>query len=281
MEIDFEATPVEAARPRLATPPSWSSAARCSSTSDDPERALDVLAGLARPWLIASVPREPLWRALNLARLSYVGDLGNTPGHLNHWSKRELRAVSHPPLRGSRGAEPDPVDHGRSAAYNRRLHEAPATAPLRPLLRARPRASPRSSPSASPGASSCIRWAGRRWPTYDQVQAFSKGQAADRPVALGHQRQGLGRRPLLLGQEPRHGGAHHPALHGDRGPRRRQARPRRGQQRRPDSPSEVDSDDSVVPLENYGYDVERGLRVQRFVERLDADRLGPHAARRR
>jgi hypothetical protein len=34
-----------------------------------------------------SVPREPLWRALNLARLSYVGALGNTPGHLNHWSK--------------------------------------------------------------------------------------------------------------------------------------------------------------------------------------------------
>ena len=47
-----------------------------------------MLARLARPWLIASVPREPLWRALNLARLSYVGALGNTPGHLNHWSKR-------------------------------------------------------------------------------------------------------------------------------------------------------------------------------------------------
>ena len=57
---------------------------------DDPERALDVLAGLAKPWLIASVPREPLWRALNLARLSYVGELGNTPGHLNHWSRRDF-----------------------------------------------------------------------------------------------------------------------------------------------------------------------------------------------
>jgi SAM-dependent methyltransferase len=57
---------------------------------DDPGRALDVLADLARPWLIASVPREPLWRALNLARLSYVADLGDTPGHRNHWSKREF-----------------------------------------------------------------------------------------------------------------------------------------------------------------------------------------------
>ena len=55
---------------------------------DDPHRALDMLARLARPWAIVSVPREPLWRALNLARLAYVRDLGNTPGHLNHWSKR-------------------------------------------------------------------------------------------------------------------------------------------------------------------------------------------------
>jgi 2-polyprenyl-3-methyl-5-hydroxy-6-metoxy-1,4-benzoquinol methylase len=54
---------------------------------DDPEAALETIAGLARPWLIVSVPREPLWRALNLARLKYVRDLGNTPGHLTHWSR--------------------------------------------------------------------------------------------------------------------------------------------------------------------------------------------------
>ena len=30
-------------------------------------------------WLIASVPREPLWRALNLARLSYVGRSATLP----------------------------------------------------------------------------------------------------------------------------------------------------------------------------------------------------------
>ena len=47
-----------------------------------------MLASIARPWLIASVPREPLWRALNLARLSYVRELGNTPGHMGHWSRR-------------------------------------------------------------------------------------------------------------------------------------------------------------------------------------------------
>jgi len=53
---------------------------------EDPHAAMDVLASLARPWLIVSVPREPIWRVLNMARLKYVPQLGNTPGHLNHWS---------------------------------------------------------------------------------------------------------------------------------------------------------------------------------------------------
>jgi SAM-dependent methyltransferase len=52
----------------------------------DPERALAVLRTLARPHLIVSVPREPLWRVLNLARGKYWHELGNTPGHLQHWS---------------------------------------------------------------------------------------------------------------------------------------------------------------------------------------------------
>jgi SAM-dependent methyltransferase len=52
----------------------------------DPERAVEILTSLARPHLLVSVPREPLWRALNLARARYWRDLGNTPGHLQHWS---------------------------------------------------------------------------------------------------------------------------------------------------------------------------------------------------
>jgi trans-aconitate methyltransferase len=54
---------------------------------DDPDSALDVIASLANPWAILSVPREPLWRLLNIARLAYLSELGNTPGHLNHWSR--------------------------------------------------------------------------------------------------------------------------------------------------------------------------------------------------
>jgi SAM-dependent methyltransferase len=52
----------------------------------DPVRAIRILRELARPHLIVSVPREPLWRALNLARGRYWRDFGNTPGHLQHWS---------------------------------------------------------------------------------------------------------------------------------------------------------------------------------------------------
>lgn len=54
----------------------------------EPEAALEAIASLARPWLLASVPREPIWRGLNLARAKYVTRAGDTPGHLNHWSKR-------------------------------------------------------------------------------------------------------------------------------------------------------------------------------------------------
>jgi 2-polyprenyl-3-methyl-5-hydroxy-6-metoxy-1,4-benzoquinol methylase len=59
---------------------------------EDPAQALDVIAGLTREWAIVSVPREPLWRVLNLLRLAYVGDLGNTPGHLHHWSRASFLA---------------------------------------------------------------------------------------------------------------------------------------------------------------------------------------------
>jgi 2-polyprenyl-3-methyl-5-hydroxy-6-metoxy-1,4-benzoquinol methylase len=53
----------------------------------EPQRALSEMARVAKRWLIVSVPREPLWRALNLARGAYLRELGNTPGHLNHWSR--------------------------------------------------------------------------------------------------------------------------------------------------------------------------------------------------
>lgn len=52
----------------------------------DTERALAALRRIAAPYLLVSVPREPIWRVLNLARGKYVADFGNTPGHIQHWS---------------------------------------------------------------------------------------------------------------------------------------------------------------------------------------------------
>ena len=56
----------------------------------DPEHTVAEMARVADRWLLVSVPREPLWRALNMARGAYLRDLGNTPGHLNHWSRRSF-----------------------------------------------------------------------------------------------------------------------------------------------------------------------------------------------
>jgi len=55
-----------------------------------PERVVAEMARVASSHLLVSVPHEPLWRALNVVRGAYVRQLGNTPGHINHWSKREF-----------------------------------------------------------------------------------------------------------------------------------------------------------------------------------------------
>jgi SAM-dependent methyltransferase len=72
----------------------------------EPAKALAEVCRVSRKYVVLGVPREPLWRAMNLARLKYLGSLGNTPGHLQHWSGRaferfvgsfcEVRAVRRP-----------------------------------------------------------------------------------------------------------------------------------------------------------------------------------------
>ena len=56
----------------------------------DPEHTVSEMARCAERHLLVSVPREPLWRMLNMARGAYWSQLGNTPGHLNHWSRRSF-----------------------------------------------------------------------------------------------------------------------------------------------------------------------------------------------
>jgi ubiquinone/menaquinone biosynthesis C-methylase UbiE len=57
---------------------------------EDPAAALGELARVAsaNASVVVSVPREPVWRAANLARGKYVRDLGNTPGHIQHWGRQ-------------------------------------------------------------------------------------------------------------------------------------------------------------------------------------------------
>lgn len=54
----------------------------------DPMQALRLLSQTQAHYILLSVPREPIWRLLNMIRGKYLNALGNTPGHIQHWSKR-------------------------------------------------------------------------------------------------------------------------------------------------------------------------------------------------
>ncbi|MFZ2632133.1 MAG: class I SAM-dependent methyltransferase [Desulfosalsimonadaceae bacterium] len=52
-----------------------------------PDRALSEIIRVGKGFFLFSVPNEPWWRIANMLRGAYCSDLGNTPGHLNHWGK--------------------------------------------------------------------------------------------------------------------------------------------------------------------------------------------------
>jgi len=60
----------------------------------DPERTFAEMARCAARHVLVSVPREPLWRAINMARGAYLRDWGNTPGHVNHFSRAAIAALA-------------------------------------------------------------------------------------------------------------------------------------------------------------------------------------------
>lgn len=75
---------------------------------DHPERAIREIGRVARRAVIFSTPREPLWRAMNVARGKYLRDLGNTPGHIQHFSRRDLVGLVGRHLRVDRVESPIP-----------------------------------------------------------------------------------------------------------------------------------------------------------------------------
>jgi len=58
-----------------------------------PNDGLLALQTVTDQYLIISVPREPLWSAMNILRGKYWWDWGNTPGHIQKWSQRRLLAL--------------------------------------------------------------------------------------------------------------------------------------------------------------------------------------------
>ena len=55
-----------------------------------PRRGLVEIARVAEKGVLLSVPWEPVWRVLNLIRGKYISDLGNTHGHIQHFSRQGL-----------------------------------------------------------------------------------------------------------------------------------------------------------------------------------------------
>lgn len=55
---------------------------------EDPDAGLRELLRVARQRIIVTVPREPMWRIMNMLRGAYWRSLGNTPGHIQHWTRR-------------------------------------------------------------------------------------------------------------------------------------------------------------------------------------------------
>src|SRR3989344_4738828 len=57
------------------------------------ERAMDIMVNLSNKYVLLSVPNEPWFRIANVLRLKYLNRLGNTPGHVNNWTKRDFKKL--------------------------------------------------------------------------------------------------------------------------------------------------------------------------------------------
>jgi len=66
---------------------------------EDPRRGLRELARVAERRVLVSTPWDPVWRALNMMRGRYLGALGNTPGHIQHFTRRSLVRLAETELR--------------------------------------------------------------------------------------------------------------------------------------------------------------------------------------
>lgn len=61
---------------------------------ENPAAGLAEVARVSSNYVLMSTPWEPVWRAMNLARGKYLGAFGNTPGHIQHFGRRQLRELA-------------------------------------------------------------------------------------------------------------------------------------------------------------------------------------------
>ncbi len=63
---------------------------------ENPILAINEISRVTKKYALLTVPNEPLWRILNIIRLKYISNLGNTLGHLNHWSPKQFKLFIDP-----------------------------------------------------------------------------------------------------------------------------------------------------------------------------------------
>lgn len=62
----------------------------------EPAFALKKIHDISTPYAIFAVPREPIWRVMNVVRGAYLKNWGNTPGHLQHWNLDQFLSLLQP-----------------------------------------------------------------------------------------------------------------------------------------------------------------------------------------
>ncbi|MFH1053772.1 MAG: class I SAM-dependent methyltransferase [Candidatus Woesearchaeota archaeon] len=60
---------------------------------EEPIRAIDEMKRISKGHCLFSVPNEPFFRMANIARLKYLNRLGNTPGHIQNWTKHQFKTL--------------------------------------------------------------------------------------------------------------------------------------------------------------------------------------------
>jgi SAM-dependent methyltransferase len=95
-----------------------------------PEIALREITRVASGAVVVSVPREPIWRAGNMMCGRYLDAWGNTPGHVQHWSKRSFVRFVARHLTVQRVESPLPWTMIAAAAPVSRSTRRPIPAPL-------------------------------------------------------------------------------------------------------------------------------------------------------